>query len=143
MRNSHGSCSGCSLCCCSLVDLVLGSLYLGLQMCRRMKIFALFPRASSLDVIHADGYCVVIGVNHCAVSRMSKSTIIFSSVAIATLVLSTYLKSVCPHQFLCSSCSSCRYRNPRIPCNQHWCRRQDLCWNQAWGNRSQVGIKGC
>lgn len=87
----HGSCSGCSLCCGSLVDLVLGSLDLGLQMCGRMEVFALFPRASPFDVIHTHGDCVVIGVNHCAVSRMGEPTIIFSSVAIASLVLSTYL----------------------------------------------------
>lgn len=88
----HGSCGGCRLGRCSLVDLVLGGLDLGLQMGRGVEVFALFPRASPFDVIHAHGDRVVVGVDHGAVRGMSKPTIVFSPVAIATLVFSTHLQ---------------------------------------------------
>lgn len=87
----HGSCSRCCLGSCSLVNLVLGSLDLGLQVCRRVKIFALFPGASPFDVIHADGDRVVVGVDHGAVGRVSEPAVILSPVAVPALVLSTYL----------------------------------------------------
>lgn len=67
---------------------------LGLQMRGRMKVFALFPRAPPFDVIHTHGDCVVIGVNHCAVSRMGEPAVVFPSVAISTLVLSTHLQVI-------------------------------------------------
>lgn len=74
-----------------MVNLVLGSLDLGLQVCRRVKIFALFPGASPFDVIHADGDRVVVGVDHGAVGGVSEPAIILSPVAVPALVLLTYL----------------------------------------------------
>lgn len=97
MRNSHGGRRGRSLRGSSLVDLVLGSLDLGLQMRRGVEVLALFPRASPFDVIHAHGDRVVVGVDHRAVCRMREPTVVLPSVAVAALVLSADLKSVCPH----------------------------------------------
>lgn len=88
----HGGCSSCCLSSCCLVDLVLGSFDLSLQVCRGVEIFALFPGASPFDVIHADGHCVVVGINHCTVGRVSEPAIVFSSITIAALIFSTYLQ---------------------------------------------------
>lgn len=52
---------------CGLVHLVLGSLNFGLQVGWRVEVLALFPRASALDVVHAHGDGVVVGVDHGAV----------------------------------------------------------------------------
>lgn len=89
----HGCCSSCCLSSCCLIDLVLGSFDLSLQMGWRVKIFALFPWTSPFDVIHTDSNSIVVGINHCTVSRVSKPAIIFSSVTVATLILSTYLRA--------------------------------------------------
>lgn len=50
-----------------LVDLMLGGFDFGLQVSRRVKVFALLPRAAALDVVHAHGDRVVVGVDHGAV----------------------------------------------------------------------------
>lgn len=78
---------------CGLVHLVLSSLNFGLQVGWRMEVLAFFPRAPTLDVVHAHGDCVVIGVYHGAICRVGKATVVFPSRAITSLILSTHLKT--------------------------------------------------
>lgn len=82
----HGSGGG------RLVDLVLRGLDLGLQVCRRVKVFALVARAAALDVVHAHGHCVVVGVDHGAVGWVSEAAVVFTSRAVTSLVLPAHLR---------------------------------------------------
>lgn len=76
---------------CGLVHLVLCCFDLGLQVCRRMEIFAFVPWAATLDVVHTHSDGVLAGVDHGAVSRVSKSAVCLATRAITTLVLTTHL----------------------------------------------------
>lgn len=77
---------------CGLVHLVLGSLNFGLQVGRRVEVLALFPGAATLDVVHAHGDGVVVGVDHGAVCRVGKATVILPPGAVAPLILPTHLE---------------------------------------------------
>lgn len=76
---------------CGLVHLVLCCFDLGLQMRGRMEIFAFVSRAATLDVVHTHGDGVLAGVDHGAVSRVSKSAVGLAARAITALVLATHL----------------------------------------------------
>lgn len=78
---------------CGLVHLVLGSLYFGLQMSRWVKVLALFPRAPTLDVVHAHGDGVVVGVDHGAVCGVGEATVGLPARAVAPLIFTTHLES--------------------------------------------------
>lgn len=74
-----------------LVGLVLRSFDFGLQVCRRVKIFAFLPHATPLYVIHTNGYGVVICVDHGAVGGVCKAAVGLSPGAVASLELPAYL----------------------------------------------------
>lgn len=74
-----------------LVGLVLRSFDFGLQVCRRVKIFAFLPHATPLYVIHTNGYGVVIGVDHCAVCGVCKAAVGLSPGTVSSLELPAYL----------------------------------------------------
>lgn len=78
---------------CGLVHLVLGSLNFGLQMGRRVEVLALFPRASTLDVVHAHGDGVVVGVDHGAVRGVGEATVGLPPGAAAPLIFPTHLEA--------------------------------------------------
>lgn len=82
----HGSGGG------RLVDLVLRGLDLGLQVRWRVEVLALVARAAALDVVHADGHCVVIGVDHGAVGWVSEAAVVLTSRAVTSLVLTAHLR---------------------------------------------------
>lgn len=63
----------------------------GLQMCRRVKILAFLPHATTFYVIHTHGYGVVVCVNHCAVCRMCKAAISLSTCTVSPLELPAHL----------------------------------------------------
>lgn len=86
------SCSSCLCCYCSLVGLMLCSFDFGLQMCRRVKIFAFLPHAATLNVIHTNGYSVIICINHRAVCWVSKAAISLSPCTVSSLKLPAYLR---------------------------------------------------
>lgn len=75
-----------------LIDLVLGCFDLGLQMCRRVEVFALVSGAAALYVIHTHRHRVVTGVDHCAVGRVGKPAVRLPTRAVATLVFTTHLR---------------------------------------------------
>lgn len=56
-----------------------------------MKVFALLTRAAALDVVHADGDSVVVGVNHGTVARVGKTTVGLTSSAVSPLELTANL----------------------------------------------------
>lgn len=85
-----GTYHGCSS--RSLVDLVLGGFDLGLQVSRRMEVFALLPRAAALNVVHAHSDCVVVRVDHSAVCRVGEATVVLPTSAVPSLILPTYLE---------------------------------------------------
>lgn len=76
-----------------LVDLVLGGFDLGLQVRRRVEVLALLARAAALDVVHAHGHCVVVGVDHGAVGWVGEAAVVLTSCAVSSLVLPTHLRS--------------------------------------------------
>lgn len=76
---------------CGLVHLVLSSLNFGLQMGRRVEVLALFPGTPALDVVHAHGDGVVIGVDHGAVCGVGEAAVVFAPRAVAPLIFPTYL----------------------------------------------------
>lgn len=75
-----------------LIDLVLGCFDLGLQMCRRVEVFALVSGAAALYVIHTHRHRVVTGVDHCAVGRVGKPAVRLPTRAVATLIFTTHLR---------------------------------------------------
>lgn len=81
--------SGRGRCCLGghrgLVGLVLCSFDFGLQVCRRVKIFAFLPHATPLYVIHTNGYGVVVCVDHGAVCGVCKAAVGLSAGTIASL----------------------------------------------------------
>lgn len=77
---------------CGLVHLVLGSLDLSLQVGRRVEVLALFPGAAALDVVHAHGDGVVVGVDHGAVCGVSEAALVLGPCAAAPLILPTHLE---------------------------------------------------
>lgn len=87
------SCRSCLGCHRSLVGLVLRRFDFGLQMCRRVKILAFLPHATTFYVIHTHGYGVVVCVNHCAVCRMCKAAISLSTRTVAPLELPAHLRA--------------------------------------------------
>lgn len=91
---TYHSCScGCGLCChCCLIDLLLTGFDFGLQVCRRVKILALLPGTATLDVVHANSDSVIRGVNHWAVTGMSKAAIRLPSCTVSSLKLTTHLR---------------------------------------------------
>lgn len=88
VRTAHHGRGGCGL-----VHLVLSSLDLGLQMGRWVEVLALFPGAPALDVVHAHGDGVVIGVDHGAVCGMGEAAVVFASRAVAPLIFPAYLET--------------------------------------------------
>lgn len=62
-------------------------------MCRRVKILAFLPHATTFYVIHTHGYGVVVCVNHCAVCRMCKAAISLSTRTVAPLELPAHLRA--------------------------------------------------
>lgn len=74
-----------------LVGLVLGGLYLGLQVGGGVEVLALLAGASALDVVHADGDRVVAGVDHGAVARVGEAAVGLSAGAVASLKLAAHL----------------------------------------------------
>lgn len=74
-----------------LTDLLLTGFDFGLQVCRRVKILALLPGAAALDVVHANSDCVIGGVNHRAVTGVSKTAIRLPSGTIPPLKLTAHL----------------------------------------------------
>lgn len=74
-----------------LVGLVLRSFDFGLQVCRRVKIFAFLPHATPLYVIHTNGYGVVICVDHGAVCGVCKAAVGLSPGTVSSLELPAYL----------------------------------------------------
>lgn len=87
------SCRSCLGCHCSLVSLMLRRFDFGLQMCRRVKILAFLPHATTFYVIHTHGYGVVVCVNHCAVCRMCKAAISLSTRTVSPLELPAHLRA--------------------------------------------------
>lgn len=59
-----------------------------------MEVLALFPGAAALDVVHAHGDGVVVGVNHGAVGGVSEAALILRPCAAAPLILPTHLGNV-------------------------------------------------
>lgn len=91
---SYHDCS-CGLGC--LTHMLTG-LDFGLQVCRRVEILALVSAAAALDVIHANGYSVIDGVNHRRVTGVSKAAVCLPSSAVPSLELSAHLRGVkCLH----------------------------------------------
>lgn len=76
----------------SLVGLVLRSFDFGLQVCRRVKIFAFLPHATPLYVIHTNGYGVVTCVDHGAVCGVCKAAVGLSPGTVSSLELPAYLR---------------------------------------------------
>ena len=70
-----------------LVGLVLRSFDFGLQVCRRVKIFAFLPHATPLYVIHTNGYGVVVCVDHGAVGGVCKAAVSLSPGTVSSLEL--------------------------------------------------------
>lgn len=95
--SAHVSCTHHGRGGCGLVHLVLCCFNLGLQVCRRMEIFAFVPWAAALDVVHTHSDGVLAGVYHGAVSRVSKSAVCLAARAITTLVLATHLTHTLPY----------------------------------------------
>lgn len=82
---------GCSCHDC-VIALLLTGFDFGLQVCRRVKILALLPGAAALDVVHANSDGVIRGVNHWAVTGVSKAAICLSSRTVSTLELAANLR---------------------------------------------------
>lgn len=80
---------------CGLVHLVLGSLNFGLQVGRRVEVLALFPGASTLDVVHAHSDGVVVGVDHGAVRGVREAAVVLPPRAVAPLIFPTHLGTKC------------------------------------------------
>lgn len=72
--------------------MVLRSFDFGLQVCRRVKIFAFLPHATPLYVIHTNGYGVVVCVDHGAVCRVCKAAVRLSPGTVSSLELPAYLR---------------------------------------------------
>lgn len=87
-QTAYHGCGGCGL-----VHLVLSRLDLSLQMGWWVKVLALFSGASTLDVVHAHGDRVVVGVDHGAVSGVGEATVVLTAGAVSPLILPTHLES--------------------------------------------------
>ena len=74
-----------------LVDLVLGRLDLGLQVGGRVEVLALLAGAAALDVVHAHGDRVVVGVDHGAVGGVGEAAVVLPAGAVAPLELPAHL----------------------------------------------------
>lgn len=75
-----------------MVGLVLRSFDFGLQVCRRVKIFAFLPHATPLYVIHTNGYGVVVCVDHGAVCGVCKAAVGLSPGTVPSLELPADLR---------------------------------------------------
>ena len=89
--HDRGRRRGCLGCHRGLVGLVLRSFDFGLQVCRRVKIFAFLPHATPLYVIHTNGYGVVVCVDHCAVRGVCEAAVGLSAGTVSSLELPAYL----------------------------------------------------
>ena len=58
-----------------------------------MEVLALFPGAAALDVVHAHGDGVVVGVDHGAVGGVGEAAVVLAPGAVAPLVLPTHLET--------------------------------------------------
>lgn len=56
-----------------------------------MEVLALLAGAAALDVVHADGNCVVTGVDHGAVARVGKAAVGLAAGAVTPLELAANL----------------------------------------------------
>ena len=56
-----------------------------------MEILALLPGAAALNVVHANGDCVVTGVYHGAVTGVSEAAVRLPSCTVSPLKLAAYL----------------------------------------------------
>lgn len=67
-----------------------------------MEIFAFFPCASALDVVHANGDGVGCRINHGPICRVTETTFELATGAVATQEISAHL---------CNSCTQTAIRN--------------------------------
>lgn len=74
-----------------LSGLVLRRLYPGLQVSRRMEVFALVSAAAAFDVVHADDDRVLAAVHHAGLHRVSVAAVPLASRAVPPLEFSTDL----------------------------------------------------
>lgn len=75
-----------------MVHLVMSCLELSLQVCRRMKVLAFLPGASTFDVIHADSHSIITCLNHGNICGVSIAAIVLTTGTISTLKFSANLK---------------------------------------------------
>lgn len=78
---------------CGLVHLVLSGLDFGLQVGWWVEVLALFPGAPALDVVHAHGDGVVVGVDHGAVCWVGETALVLAPSAAAPLILPAHLET--------------------------------------------------
>lgn len=131
-----GTYHGCSS--RSLVDLMLGGFDLRLQVGWRVKVLALLPGAAALNVVHAHSDCVVVGINHGAVCRVGKATVILPTCAVTPLVFPTYLVHRIKHislLLILFTVSHLQTQNPQLPPQppSHtscWCLMKQSIWSE-------------
>lgn len=57
-----------------------------------MEVLALFPGAAALDVVHAHGDGVVVGVDHGAVCGVGEAAVVLPPRTVASLIFPTHLE---------------------------------------------------
>lgn len=77
--------------CCVLSGLVLRRLYPGLQVSRRMEVFALVSAAAPFDVVHAHDDRVLAAVHHPGLHRVSVAAVALAPRAVTALEFSADL----------------------------------------------------
>lgn len=60
---------------------------------RRVEVLALFPGAAALDVVHAHGDGVVVGVDHGAVCGVGEAAVVLAPGAVSPLIFPTHLET--------------------------------------------------
>jgi hypothetical protein len=75
-----------------MVHLVVSCLEFGLQVRRRMKVFAFLPGAPTFNVIHADRHGIITHFNHGNICRVSVAAIILPTGTISTLKFTANLE---------------------------------------------------
>lgn len=76
---------------CVLSSLVLRRLYSGLQVSRRMEVFALVSAAAAFDVVHAHDDRVLAAVHHAGLHRVSVAAVALAPRAVTALEFSADL----------------------------------------------------